>query len=231
MSKKLLRLFLVLFVFGIATTIVSTSIEGANVADDVAKRQADLYKRWTETTPWGGTMQRWQIQPDYGWGEMGEGYQYVDPSSGTMVMYQSTSMGMGIIPSYEYGGMYSPLAQVSYGPFQYGNIPGMQSTPFAWSKGYEEGSIFGQTQAYQYQPMISPFGLMGGGLMGGVGLGSLGALGGTGNIYGFGPTATGYGPGIGFGGLSGLFSGYNTGGYTGYGPVGYPGQQYPQIMY
>ncbi|MEW5800893.1 MAG: hypothetical protein AB1847_02205 [bacterium] len=167
-------------------------------------RNANWYETQYGTSPFGGTWIMGQFGPDIGYGEQGVSYQYSDPLTGSYVSYMSTGMGMGLGgPFVGYGGMYSPVAAQSYGPYANGNNPQIQPTPGWSTKGYSSGNLFGQsTNYYQAQPALFGLGLYG---LGGYGLGGYSSLG----LYGLG----GYG-------VSGLY--YGTAGLYGLGGFSYP---------
>jgi hypothetical protein len=168
--------------------------------DKETDRSAQWYQAQYGTGPLGQTWMMGSFGPDFGIGEQGVRYQSVDPLTGSFVSYSVTSPGMGIGgPFAGYGGMFSPAALASYGPFAYGNNPQPMPTPGYTSQGYTSGSAFGNnTNFYQIQPA---FGLMGG-LFGGLGFG-------LGGLY------------SGIGGWG--FPGYNYGLYSGIGRFGFPG--------
>jgi hypothetical protein len=129
-------------------------------------------------------------------------------------------MGMGVGgPLAGYGGMFSPLAEISYGPYAYGQNPTAQST-FGWdTKGSLSGSLFTGSSQY-YQAQANPFaqmilgfsGMLGGGLgYGGIGYGG-----------GWGPTSYGASSAFGSYGL-GNYGPWGFGGGFGTGLSGYPG--------
>jgi len=169
-------------------------------------RSASWHETQYGTNAWGGTWMLGQFGPDVGYGEQGTVYQYTDPMSGTYVSYSSTGMGMGLGgPLMGYGGMFSPVAQASYGPYAGGNRPQVGSTPGYDTQGYLSGSLWGPNVS-MYQSQYNPMAGMMFGLMGMLG----GGYGGYGGFGGYG----GYG---GYGGFGGLFGGF------GFSPYGYSG--------
>lgn len=156
--------------------------------EDASERSAQWYESNYGTGPFGQTWMMGRFGPDIGIGEQGVTYQYTDPMTGSFVSYTNTGLGMGLGgPFAGYGGMFSPTALASYGPFAYGNNPQPMPTPGYTTQGYTSGSIFGpNTNYYSAQPSF--LGLMGGllGGYGGFGLGGLySGFGGLGS-YGFG---------------------------------------------
>ncbi|MGA1874091.1 MAG: hypothetical protein ACMUIA_00625 [bacterium] len=147
-------------------------------------RYADWYESQYGSGPFGQTWMVGRYGPDYGIGEQGYTYQSYNPLTGSFVNYSSSGLGMGLGgPLLGYQGMFSPMAQISYGPFSYGQNPQVAPTPGWSTQGYTSGSAFGNySNFYQAQPM---FGLMGG-LFGGLGYGGLGGFGWPMNVYYFG---------------------------------------------
>jgi len=182
--------------------------------DSNVSRNADYYNVQYGTSPFGGTWTMGQYGPDVGIGEQGYQYQYSDPLTGTFVSYSSSGIGAGLGGIWAgYNGMYSNVAQQSYGPYAYGNTPEVQPT-VGWStQGSTSGNLFGyNTNYYQAQP--ATYGLMGG------------LLGGLGGYYGGGYGLSGYG-------LSGYgLGGYGLGGYglSGYGLSGYGSPSYSSSL-
>ncbi|MGA1839477.1 MAG: hypothetical protein ACMUIU_02540 [bacterium] len=218
MFKRLNVLAILIAAIFILTTAFGSSLAIA-ADDDEPSKSASWHETTFQTDAWGRTWTVGQFGPDVGYGEQGSIYEYTDPMSGAYISYSSTSMGVGAGgPMMGYGGMFSPLAQISYGPYAGGGRPQVQSTPGYDTMGYLSGSLWGNnTSYYQAQPnfmaqMMFGLGGFGGGLFGGGGYGGgySGAYsGGYGASYGgFG----GYSPFGGFGGFSGFggFGGYPT---------------------
>ncbi|MGA1824768.1 MAG: hypothetical protein ACMUIP_08895, partial [bacterium] len=115
-------------------------------------RNAAIYQHDSTVSPYGATYQQWSYAPDIGYGEVGEGFSYVNPLTGESVSYQVTGIGMGAIPLPVYGGMGSQYGQASYGMFSTGSIPVVPSTPGVYSETSTAGSAFGE--GYQYAASV-----------------------------------------------------------------------------
>jgi hypothetical protein len=201
---------LVLSIFLLATVFGSTL---AIADEEEPDRSASWHETSYQTDAWGRTWVVGQFGPDVGYGEQGSIYEYTDPTTGTYVSYSNTSMGMGAGgPLMGYGGMFSPVAQASYGPYAGGNRPSVGSTFGYDTQGYLSGSLWGNNTSY-FQAQPNPMAQM----MFGLGFGG----------GGYGYSGTGYG---GFGGYSpfggglfggGLFGGGFFGGYGGSSVGGY----------
>lgn len=104
--------------------------------------------------------------PDVGIGEQGTIYRYSNPLTGQNFTYSSTGIGLGLGgPFLGYGGMFSPVAGASYGPFAFGQIPIVGPTPGYDTTGYISGNLWGQNTSF-YQARINPFAAV---LFGGLG--------------------------------------------------------------
>jgi hypothetical protein len=200
----------------IVVLIVSLLLVGNLFSSSMAIAQNDPNTRtaqWHETqygtNAWGGSWILGQFGPDVGMGEQGTYYQMSTPGGG-YVSYYSASPGMGYGgPMMGYGGMFSPVAQQSYGPYAGGGRPQVQQTPGYDTQGYVSGNLWGQSTNY-YSAQPNPmFGLMMG-LLGG--FGGFGGFGGYGGYGGYSAGYGGYGGGYGYG-----YPGYGYGGYSGYG--------------
>jgi hypothetical protein len=237
MFRRLSLLSIMIAVIFLLTTAFGSSLAiAADDDDDEPSRSASWHETSYQTDAWGRTWTIGQFGPDLGYGEQGSIYEHRDPTTGAYISYSSTSMGMGAGgPMMGYGGMFSPLAEVSYGPYAGGGRPNVGSTPGYDTQGYLSGSLWGNNTSY-YEARPNPmaqmmFGLMGGGFGGFGGYG--GGYGGFGGSYGA-PSYSGYGAQSygGFGGFSpfgsfggsSIFGGY--GGYGGYGVGGYPTRIY-----
>ena len=196
MIKARLRMCVVLLlsVCLVAVFLLAPSIHAENNDSKHNNRSSAWYQSQYGTNPWGGTWMMGQFGSDIGYGEQGMTYQYSNPSTGSFVSYSSTGLDMGMGGVFAgYGGMFSPLATASYGPFAYGNDLQPTST-FGWStQGSMSGSVFGPSTSY-YMAQPSSFGLMGG---------LFGGFGGFGGLL----------PGISYGGFP--ISGYGLGGWAG----------------
>jgi hypothetical protein len=228
MFKRLNVLTILIVAIFILTTAFGSSLAIAADETEEPDRSASWHETTFQTDAFGRTWTVGQFGPDVGYGEQGTMYEYTDPMSGAYVSYSSTSMGTGaggIMAGY--GGMFSPLAQASYGPYAGGGRPQVESTWGYDTQGYLSGSAWGNnTSYYQAQPNFMAQMMLGfggfGGLLGGYGGGYSGAYSGaySGN-YG----AQSYG---GFGGFS-PFGGF--GGFSGFGGFGGYGGGYPTRIY
>jgi hypothetical protein len=122
------------------------------MTDKEAERSANTYQHDSVVSPYGATYQQWSYAPDIGYGEVGEGFSYLNPLTGESVSYQVTGIGMGAIPLPVYGGMGSQYGQASYGMFSTGSIPVLSSTPGVYSETSTAGSAFGE--GYQYAASV-----------------------------------------------------------------------------
>lgn len=161
--------------------------------DDDDDRQAAWHQTEWSTDEWGGTWMKGSFGPDWGMGEQGQVMEYSNPMTGMYVSYKTSGMGMGMGgPFAGYGGMFSPVAEASYGPYAWGGQPQIQSTPGWQTRGYVSGDLWGQsTSYYQAQPNIFAMGIQS--MLGGLG-GMFGGWGGfPGYNYGYGGYGGGYG--------------------------------------
>jgi hypothetical protein len=221
MNRQFLKKLFVGITICCLMTVVMGSLAKADSNDDSdIDRNASWHETQYGTDAFGGTWMLGQFGPDVGYGEQGMIYEYSDPMNGTYVSYQSTDMGMGFGgPLMGYGGMFSPIAEASYGPYAGGNRPQVQATP-AWdTQGYVSGDLWGNnTNAFQaqYNPMAGfMFNLAG---MFGTGFGGYGGLFGGAPVNYSAYSGYGYGTGAGYGNIIGGYGG----GY-GYG--------YPNVIY
>lgn len=195
-----LLIFLILSLFTLSI-ICSMHYSFAASDDDSSEpdRSASWYQAQYGTGPFGQNWMIGSFGPDYGIGEQGMRYQYTDPLTGSYVSYSTTGMGMGLGgPLAGYGGMFSPAAAISYGPFAYGNNPQPMPIPGYSTEGYTSGGLFSPNVNY-YSAQPSLLGLMGGMF----GFGGL-----YGGLYG----GLGYGSGFGSwgGGFGSLFGGWGS---------------------
>ena len=152
------------------------------MAQSEPNRNAQWYQAYYGSDSLGGTFLRGEFGPDVGIGEQGFVYQYSNPLTGQYVSYQSSGIGYGVGgPLVGYGGQFSPVAEASYGPFAYGNIPTVSPTPGVNTRGFISGDLWGRNTSY-YEAQYDPFAsfLLGalGGYGGGFGAGLPGAYGG-----------------------------------------------------
>jgi hypothetical protein len=180
MTRKLTLSAILMISFIIFAMMFSQTSAFAQASQDQVIRQADWYKVNYGTDASGGTILIGQYGPDVGIGEQGTVYQYANPLTGQFVSYRTTDIGVGFGgPLLGYGGMFSPVAQASYGPFAYGQTPVVSPTPGFDTAGFLFGNLWGQNVNY-YEARPNPFA----GLL----LGSF----------------SGFGPSIAYGGLFGL---------------------------
>jgi hypothetical protein len=218
MYKKLSILTILILAVFLLTNVLGTSLVRA---DEEPERDASWHETEYGTDAWGGTWLSGRFGPDVGYGEQGQVFEYTNPGTGMYVSYSSTGMGMGLGgPMLGYGGMFSPVAQASYGSYAGGGRPNVQATPGYDTQGYLSGNLWGQNSSFyqaRYNPMAGfLFGMAG--LLGG-GYGGFGGYGGYGGFGGY----SGYGGFSGYGGYGG-FSPY--GGYGGFGVGSFPTRIY-----
>ncbi|MGA1790517.1 MAG: hypothetical protein ACMUIM_03445 [bacterium] len=191
MTRKLtLTAFLLITLFLFALMFSQPSA----VAQTEPSRQAAWYEVNYASDAFGGTFLIGQYGPDIGIGEQGSVYQYSNPLTGQYVSYQSTGIGSGVGGALlGYGGMFSPVAQQSYGPFAYGQSPTVSASPGYDTQGYLFGNLWGQNVNY-FASQYNPFAGL---LLGGFGsFGSPAAF--SGGLFGLGrvglSTANSFGP-------------------------------------
>jgi hypothetical protein len=175
--KRLSAIIIILLSFCLIATFFTFSDVYANGEDDDGARTAAWYTTQYGTGPLGQTWMIGRFGPDVGYGEEGFRYEYRDPASGVFVSYQNTGLGVGLCcPFAGYGGRYSSLGALSYGPYALGGEPQVQPT-LGWSTtGAITGGLFQpQTSFFQAQPFLGLFG----------GFSGFGGLGGYPNV-GFG---------------------------------------------
>lgn len=181
-----LRTFVIflLSIYLICTFLIAFHVLGDEEnGSETGTKTAAWYNFRYGSNLFGGTWKIGQYGPDIGLGEQGIDVQFQIPFGG-YVSYRSTGLGMGLGgPLMGYGGMFSPLASTSYGPYAYGGNPQIQSTTGWGTEGIMAGSLFGPNiNYYAAQPGIMGllFGMFGGGLYpgfgayGGLGLGGFG---------------------------------------------------------
>jgi hypothetical protein len=191
MTRRLVTAAFVLLTFIIFIGVYVDAPVRAQTSDPT--RQAAWYQVNYGSNAFGGTFLYGQYGPDVGIGEQGTIYRYSNPLTGMYVSYQSTGIGTGIGgPLLGYGGMFSPVAEASYGPFAYGQIPTVASSPGFDTSGFLFGNLWGQGVNY-FQSQYNPYA----GLLFGLGgLGGFGSYDPYGGLFGSGRVglSTGFGP-------------------------------------
>ena len=181
MTRRLIITAFVLLTFIIFTSLYFNTSVMAQTSDPT--RGAAWYQVNYGSDAYGGTFLSGQFGPDVGIGEQGTIYQYSNPLTGAYVSYQSTGIGAGVGgPLLGYGGMFSPVAEASYGPFAYGQTPNVSPSLGFDTRGFLYGNLWGQGVNY-FEAQYNPFAGM---LFGLGGLGGFGSYSPYGGLFGIG---------------------------------------------
>ncbi len=182
MSKRLSIYSIYIFSLLLVVAFLTFNTARAQIQTSEPNRGAAWHQTNYGTDAWGGTWLIGQFGPDIGVGEQGVVYEYVNPTTGSFVSYRSTEIGFGLGGPYlGYGGLFSPVATASYGPYAYGQTPNVAPTPGYDTFGHVSGNLWGQNTSY-YRAQINPFAMI---LLGGL-TGGYGGFGGSLGYGGFG---------------------------------------------